>query len=70
MSDILCIVLGSIIGGISGGVVMNMIFSKAVEIKRREFPIGVRLLGYLIGGFLLGIPGGMIAEGLIMIFEK
>lgn len=70
MNDMLYIVIGSILGGITGGIVMNMIFAKAVEIKRREFPIGVRLLGYLIGGFLLGIPGGMIAEGLIMIFEK
>lgn len=68
VAEIIGIIIGSIVGGLAGGAIMGLLLKKVPRSK--TVPGGIRAVVYIIGGFLLGIPGGMASEAILLAIEK
>lgn len=68
VAQIIGIIIGSIVGGLTGGAIMGLLLKKVPRTK--PVPGGVRALVHIVGGFLLGIPGGMASEAILLSIEK
>ena len=68
IAEIIGIIIGSIVGGLAGGAIMQVLLKKVPRSKTVSG--GVRAVVHIIGGFLLGIPGGMASEAILLAIEK